>query len=476
MSIQTEQGKKSSDAEPQAKVASFRQVLQNRNFLLLWMAQLLSQTILNAANFGLVALVSDRPDGALMASLAVISFTLPAIPFSVLAGVIVDRVDKRMVLWVSNLVRLVIMLLMFFWLLYDRTNVWALFGLMFLTSLVGQFFIPAEGAAIPLLVGERELMPALSLFNVTGTLAQAIGFLVMGRAIVAIFVPFTIALGTVQFFVHPTDMVFVVAAALYAVCLLLILFIPTDSFTEGHLQKEPKTLANTTVRDALVSLWQDMLEGWSIIHKDRMLFFSVIQLSVVGIILQLIGALAGTFVKVILDRPAEDMSIILAPAAIGLVGASVLMPRITERVGKVRLANIGLVVLGVGFALIPLAHWLALALDPRSGSHSPLLFLGVVVLVFVLGVAMACVNIPTQTMMQQQAPEEGRARVLSLQFMLYSTGTVPVLLFAGGMTQVFGFGQIVLCFSALILLFCLWGVRYLKREAGGETESNVIDE
>src|ERR1700730_14503980 len=70
--------------------------------------------------------------------------------------------DKRLVLWVSNLLRMVTMSLMFVSLLLDRTNVWSLFGLMFLTSLIGQFFIPAEGSSIPLLVGERDLMPALS--------------------------------------------------------------------------------------------------------------------------------------------------------------------------------------------------------------------------------------------------------------------------------------------------------------------------
>src|SRR5258708_3593267 len=173
MSILTEQTGKLVGPGRQQEVVGIQHVLKNRHFLLLWMAQLISQTILNAANFALVALVSARPDGALMASLAIIAFILPAVPFSAVAGVIVDKLDKRLVLWVSNLLRLGTMLLMFCWLLYDSSNVWPLFGFRFLTSLLGQFFIPAEGAAIPLLVGERELIPALSLFNITMTLAQA---------------------------------------------------------------------------------------------------------------------------------------------------------------------------------------------------------------------------------------------------------------------------------------------------------------
>jgi sulfite exporter TauE/SafE len=45
--------------------------------------------------------------------------------------------------------------------------------------------------------------------------------------------------------------------------------------------------------------------------------------------------------------------------------------------------------------------------------------------------------------------------------MLYSAGTIPVLLFAGVIAQLFGFGQTVLIISASILLFCLWGGYYL---------------
>lgn len=460
MSLSTEQTGQLVASRQQQEILGIQHVLKNRHFLLLWMAQLISQTILNAANFALVALVSARPDGALMASLAVIAFTLPAVPFSAVAGAIVDKLDKRFVLWVSNLLRVGTMLLMVCQLLYDSSDVWPLFGFIFLTSLIGQFFIPAEGASIPLLVGERELVRALSLFNITTTLAQAIGFLLLGRVVVAIFPEFTLRLGSLKLDIIPTNMVFVIVAFFYAICAILILFIPSRAFHEAHLQKQSES-SSLSLR-ILQTLWHDMMKGWHIVRMNRLLFFSVVQLSIVGIIMQLIGALAGTFVKVILARPTQDMSIVLAPAAIGLIGASVLMPRFIERVGKIRLTFIGLMGLAVGFVLLPISHWIALYLDHKHGSSDPLLFWVVILIVFGLGVAMACVNIPTTTIMQELAPEEGRARVLSLQFMLYSAGTIPVLLFTGIMAQLFGFGQIVLIISASILLFCLWGGYYLK--------------
>ena len=140
-----------SQAAPES--ASFRRVLKNRNFVLLWLAQLISLTIMNAANFGIIVLVNDTTHSVLLAGLAIIAFTLPALPFSAIAGVAVDRLSKRKVLWISNVLRAVTMFLIVVSLLYSRNTLWPLYALTFMASLIGQFFTPAEGAAIPLLVG-----------------------------------------------------------------------------------------------------------------------------------------------------------------------------------------------------------------------------------------------------------------------------------------------------------------------------------
>src|SRR2546427_12186419 len=77
-------------------IASFQQVLKNRNFVLLWLAQLISLTILNAANFGIIVIVNNVTHSVVMAGIAIIAFTLPALPFSAVAGANVDRLNKRL--------------------------------------------------------------------------------------------------------------------------------------------------------------------------------------------------------------------------------------------------------------------------------------------------------------------------------------------------------------------------------------------
>jgi hypothetical protein len=46
--------------------------------------------------------------------------------------------------------------------------------------------------------------------------------------------------------------------------------------------------------------------------------------------------------------------------------------------------------------------------------------------------------------------------------MLYNTGSIPVLLFAGVIAQLVGFNQLIVVLSASLLLFCWWGARYVK--------------
>src|SRR5256885_10805648 len=86
MSMITPETQSKPSSPPSPDIAGFRQVLKNRNFVLLWLAQLISLTVLNAANFGIIVLVNDVTHSVVMAGVAIIAFTLPAVPFSAVAG------------------------------------------------------------------------------------------------------------------------------------------------------------------------------------------------------------------------------------------------------------------------------------------------------------------------------------------------------------------------------------------------------
>src|SRR5450755_515667 len=442
----------------QTSVGSFRTVLRNRSFLLLWLAQLLSQTVFNAANYGVIAIVTAVTHSTVLVGVAIISFTLPAVPFSLLAGVYVDYLDKRLVLWVSNALRDLATGLIVVALLWNSQSLVPLYILAFFISLITQFFMPAEASAIPLLVGKRDLVPALSLFNITLTLAQAIGFLVIGGLITSLFPPFTLTLGTLSIHVQSYDVLFAFVAIVYVICTLLILAMPTNAL-QGHVQKNDTELLTSLGRQTLRIIGHDVKETWDFIRSDHQLMLALLQVSFVSILLLVIGELAGPFIVDVLHLPVQDMPIIFAPAGIGLVVGGLIMPTLTQRLGKERAITIGCICTAICLALIPITRF--------SWSLLSLPVLGALLLVsgltFFIGIALDLVNIPAQAVMQERAPEQERGRVISFQSMFYNAGSIPVLLFAGAIADILGIETVIFLLAAAILLFCWWTVRYSRR-------------
>ncbi|HEY6540122.1 MAG TPA: MFS transporter [Ktedonobacteraceae bacterium] len=437
--------------------SSFRRVLKNRSFLLLWLAQLLSQVVFNAANYGIIALVTAITHSTTLVGLAIVSFTLPAIPFSLLAGVYVDYLDKRLVLWVSNILRAVAMGLMVFVLLVNPHTVVWLFFLAFAISLISQFFTPAEASAIPLLVSKQDLVSALSLFNITLTIAQALGFLVLGGLVTSLFPPFDITLGLIHVHVISFDILFAIVAVIYVICTLLILAIPSRDLQQQ--KKEQPQLSVLLGRQAWITVREGVKETWDYVGKDKPLLLALLQVSGVSIVLLVIGELAGPFVVNVLRLPVQLLPLILAPAGIGLVLGGVLMPMLTRWLGINRTIATGSIGAAVGLLLIPIGRFVLehLALP----AIEVLVFVAIVT--FFIGAALDMVNIPAQAEMQERAPEEERGRIFSFQSMLYNAGSIPVLLFLGVIADTLGIETVLFLLAAGVLLFRAWAFWYARR-------------
>src|SRR6266487_6846660 len=203
-------------------------LLRKRSFLYLWLAQLISMTCFNASNYALLVLIVEVTGSTTLVGLAIICFSLPALLLGAPAGVYVDRMNKRRVLWGSNCLRAIATFAFVISLLTTRHQLIPIYLLTFLISCIGQFFTPAEGSSIPLLVDEDELVPALSLFNITLMLAQALGFLLFAPLILSLLPTFKIF----SLVIDPVESLYTSVAVLYGVCAILIAMIPPESFSQ----------------------------------------------------------------------------------------------------------------------------------------------------------------------------------------------------------------------------------------------------
>src|SRR3954464_14335384 len=90
--------------------ATFSPILGNRAFLQLWIAQVISQLAQQMINYALLVQVGELSNSGTATAAIIICFTVPAVLFSAVAGVFVDRQSKRRVLTVTNVARGVLML------------------------------------------------------------------------------------------------------------------------------------------------------------------------------------------------------------------------------------------------------------------------------------------------------------------------------------------------------------------------------
>ncbi len=115
------------------------EVLRNRPFLALWLAQVLTQVGGNMVLFGLTVRVFSLTGSTSAVSLLILTFLVPAVLLSAVAGVYVDRLDRRVILVVTNLLRAVMFGLLFF----VGDNLGLILLLNAVISTVTTFFAPA---------------------------------------------------------------------------------------------------------------------------------------------------------------------------------------------------------------------------------------------------------------------------------------------------------------------------------------------
>ncbi len=148
-------------------------VLRQRDFSLLWFAGLVSFTGDWMLAVALPVTVYELTGSALATGGVLVAKKLSALLLGSVAGVFVDRWDRKRTMVVANLVRAPILLLLFA--VNSAERVWIVYVVTAALSAVGQFFRPAENALLPRLVGKEYLVPANALNSLNDNLSRLVG-------------------------------------------------------------------------------------------------------------------------------------------------------------------------------------------------------------------------------------------------------------------------------------------------------------
>src|SRR3989344_5175622 len=135
-------------------------VLRIKPFLLMMASEFFSQFAFNMQNFVLIFITYEATHSNAAVSGIILSFTIPAVLFSIFSGVFVDRWNKKKIIFFTHLVR-GFLLLPF---LIPNLPISYIYILTFLIAVATQFFIPAESAIIPHLIPKNLIISGNAIF------------------------------------------------------------------------------------------------------------------------------------------------------------------------------------------------------------------------------------------------------------------------------------------------------------------------
>jgi MFS transporter, DHA3 family, macrolide efflux protein len=339
---------------------------------------------------------------------------LPAALFAMFAGAYVDRWHRGWTMFVSDMLRAGLVLLVP---LAVRFGVGYAYVIAFLVATVSLFFEPAKLSLIPELVPGESLMAANSLDNASVAGAELFG-LALGGVIVA-------QLGYGGAFAFD--------AATYAVSACFIALIARRAGRAPRRSEGSAEGLFAEVREGLEYIWH------APVLRDLVGIYSF---AVVG------GAAAITTSYLLALRtfehagPVESVRLAMLDTAItvGLLAGSVLMARSGSGSAGAKFLS-GLVAFGLFFA--------ALAFAPTIWAAMPLLF--------VAGIANMWFQIPMATLLQQQTHESLRGRVFAARTTIVRVFTVVGLVGAGAAAEHLGIPVVVVTVGAIVAVAGLLG-------------------
>lgn len=163
--------------------AYVRLVRENRNFRLLWLAQIISEIGDWFYALAVYSLILELTGSAKLVGLAVVLQVLPQTLTAPTAGVVNDRLRRKHVMIAADLLRAVVVLGVM--LVRTPAMVWLVYPLLFLETIGWAFFEPGRTAVVPSVTGEDDVILANTLMASTWSFCLAIGS-ALGGAVAAL--------------------------------------------------------------------------------------------------------------------------------------------------------------------------------------------------------------------------------------------------------------------------------------------------
>jgi MFS family permease len=370
-------------------------VLKNYNFRLLWIGQgtsLLGDQFFMIAMPWLVLKITGDP---LTLGIILALIGIPRAIFMLIGGATSDRFSPRLIMIVSDVLRLFLTTMIAIMIFTSWLQLWMLYVMALLFGIISGFFLPASGSMMPLLVKPEELTISNSIYQGTVYLSGFIGPVLAG--------------GLIALFAHgnttqaSTDLTGIaVALAIDALTFLLSVITLLLMRWQGVNKPQSKTAGNflLSIKEGIAYLWSnDLLRTIFILMVAANFLFA-------GPLIVGMPVISNTRLS-----GAASFGVIMGAYGggnlLGIVLSSTLAQVLTKRMGTFMVGVF--VIFGVGLGLMGLINSTIFAFA----------------ILFVMGTCNGMLAITLITSLQRKTPKEMLGRVMSL-VSLAGVGLQPI--------------------------------------------------
>ncbi len=363
----------------------YRQLFKNRSIILLLLSEVVNSIGSTLTFFALISQVMQISDRDIHVGMVMMMEIIPAILFGFIAGILADRLDRKWIMIVSNLIRAVIISFLLF-----STELWHIYVLAFLDGTFANFFQPAKRSLMPTLVKSEEYVTMNSLFSLVNSSLQIFRPAISGLVVAFFGIKWA----------YGIDMItFVIASSL-----LLGITSSKDIVKKTTVNKE---------------LWQDFKIGIQYILQKAILKYIFVFQIFFTLVMSMQGALTFLYVERYMANGGNVEQItgyLFSMIGIGGIIGGVLSKWMIDRLGAIRLLLFTIIFDGA------MVVWFSFTET-----------LGVALFIWVfLGIIGAVSSVVIETLIQQQVPEDLRGRIYGVTGPL--TGPISLLSIGSGTT------------------------------------------
>ena len=394
----------------------YRQIIGSRTFFPLWLGQLVSNFGDTLNYVALVVLVYRLSGSGLAVSLTVILEIVPVLLLAPFAGVVIDRLPRRAILVVSELVRAGLI-----GLLILATQTWQVYGIVAGLTAAGVFFNPTLQAVIPQVVEPEALLAANSVAWSTAQLVQIVAAALAGGLIAS--------LGTAA--------AFGVNAASFVFSALMI----------ARLRLPKQVSAGPPANQPGFAAWLDDLRaGVSYARRDRFISRLMVVQALASLAVGGTGALLIVLSQQHLRLPPEGFAWLLMAIGTGALLGPILFGSLVQDYRHARFLFLPYVIRGVGDILLAL-------LTPLSAALA---------ILAIYGLNTSTGMVVYNSLMQSEVPEALRGRVYTLMDVVWNAMQLVSLVLGGVLADRLGVRVTYYLGGALLLAAGLLGLRLLR--------------